>query len=345
MNKLKIKKFFVIIFSTVFVLNASSQILAKESKKESKFENKIKNINIKNKNDKSNEKTIKKQIEEPYNKLLIPIKLKTEKNPTLEYVSKYYLTKKFLQTKNIENALKNSSTTNTLNHGINFLGSYIGSCATKNKKLNNAELNFYYKDFEKYVKNLKITKEDFEKTKEDFMKYKDAKHLIKKYKINKEIIENFLKNGYEQEIEGESTRRFFKVTKKTPKILLFNHFVTFISDNCFFKNFEEYVKYSKILIEFIKKYDLNLEDENNIITKKFAKDFLENVLKPMEDVIKYSYKLERDFTNKIDEISLKDFINCVKSAKPVEKEQLEKDQKQIKDLEKTSSYLIFWFLF
>ncbi len=279
----------------------------------------------------------KKEKEKYIHKLLIPLEIKRAKNnPTLKYLSKYFLTTNFLDIKNYEYALPEEFT-----QAVKFLENYIGEYCTANEKLSNDTLKFYYKDFENSIKNYKITKEEFEKTKENFMNFITNKNFIS-FNPGIKIIENFLKNGYEEKKEGENQNRLFEITNKTPRTAIFGHY-KYLLEDCLFENFDEYVKYTKILIEFIKKQNIRFGEGNIKITKEFAKDLLENVINPFKKIVERTEKLKKEFEENIEKISFEEFVNFVKSAKPVEKEKLEKDQKKMRELEEMSSYGIFYY--
>ncbi len=278
-----------------------------------------------------------KKEEKHMHKLLVPLKIENNKNnKTLKYLAKYFLTTNFLDVKSYENALPECST-----QAVKFLEDYIGEFNTPNEKHSKDTLNFYYNDFENSIKNYKITKENFEKTKKDFIGFITNKKFVASFNSGIEIIENFLKNGYEEKREGENTNRFFKITDKTPRSLMFRHY-RFLLEDCLFENFDEFIKYAKNFSEFIKRHNVKSNEEDFTITKEFAKDLLENVLNPLKKIVERTENLKKEFEENIEKISFEEFIKYIKSAKPVEKEKLEKDQNKIKELEEMSSYEIFY---
>ncbi len=286
----------------------------------------------------SNEiKDEKKQEKKHRNKLLIPLEVKNSKdNKTLEYLAKCFLTTNFLNIINYEYALPEDEAIIA-----KFLKSYVGLYNIKEKEISKDTLNFYYNYFENSIKNYKITKEDFEKTKKDFIGFITNKKFVASFNSGIEIIENFLKNGYEEKREGENTNRFFKITDKTPRSLMFRHY-RFLLEDCLFENFDEFIKYAKNFSEFIKRHNVKSNEEDFTITKEFAKDLLENVLNPLKKIVERTENLKKEFEENIEKISFEEFIKYIKSAKPVEKEKLEKDQNKIKELEEMSSYEIFY---
>ncbi len=279
----------------------------------------------------------KKEEEKHLHKLLVPLEIKsTKNNSTLKYLAKYFLTTNFLDIKNYEYALPED-----LAPPVKFLEDYIGAYCTANEELSNDTLNFYYKDFENLIKNYNITKEYFEKTKENFMNFEINKNFVSSFDSGIETIENFLKNGYEEKLKDVNPGHLVKITKETPRYELFRHY-KFLLEDCLFENFNEYVNYTKILSEFIKRNNIKSNEKVVTVTKEFAQDLLENVIKPLKKIIERTENLKKEFKENLNKISYEEFVEYVKSAKSVEKEKLEKDQKKIRELEEMSSYAVFF---
>ncbi len=171
----------------------------------------------------------KKQNKKHRYKLLIPLEIKnTKENKTLEYLAKCFLTRTFLNIKNYEYALPEDEEIIA-----RFLKSYIGLYNITEKEISKETLKFYYNDFENSIKNHKITKEDFKETKKILMSAITNKKFVSSFNSGIEIIENFLKNGYEKRLKGENRNRFFKITKETPRSLMFNYY-KYLLENCLF---------------------------------------------------------------------------------------------------------------
>ena len=279
----------------------------------------------------------KKEEEKHLHKLLIPIEIKINKNnSTLKFLIKHFFTTIFLDIKNYEYALPEN-----LAQAVKFLEDYVGQFYSTNKELSNDTLNFCYNDFENSIKNYNITREDFEKTKQLFRMFITNKNFISSFNFGIGIIENFLKNGYEEKLANDNPNRFVKITKETTQYEVFSH-CRFLLEDCLFENFDEYVNYTKAICEFIKRHNIKPNEKNVKVTKEFAQDVLENILNPFRKIVERTENLKKEFEENIEKISFEEFVESVKSVKLVEKEKLERDQKKVRELEEMSSYEVFF---
>ena len=91
------------------------------------------------------------------------------------------------------------------------------------KKKAKKNKDFYLKDFKESLNELKITKKDFEKAKEDFKKNieyfvdeanKDRSQRLKKY-LN--AIDYYLKHGFVEKVNSNDEKDEFKIINRTTR--------------------------------------------------------------------------------------------------------------------------------
>ncbi len=304
----------------------SEETLLEELKKDIKNLNELKNkkelkIDLYSINKK--EKPVKK---EKFVGNYIPIKItKNNGNYGLELLAKKFLIENCLNEKLDEEALITFPSFAT-----NFFGRYIGICSSSStKKMLKEEMKFYETEFEDFIKNYNITKKEFEEVKENVKKnvfYEDKERLrVKK------IIENVTKK-FEELLSKEANPKitYHSFLEEIAKI---QDPPRFGSSFIMFKSFEEYLEHEKRIKDFVLKYRNLLKTNKDFkMNKDFIKDYYEYLVKPTIKETEQFFKIMKNLKNNINSISFKDFVNCVKSAKLVEKKQFEKDKKLEREL-------------
>ena len=111
----------------------------------------------------------------------------------------------------------------------------------------------------------------------------------------------------------------------------------------FFKDFEDFKVYFEKEMSCKEKYKKMLDEK---ITLEFAKDFLENILKPTLKHFERAYELAEEKLKALNSITIKDVNNLIKTAYLVEdKEEIEKVNKNMREryLKEGNFYVLLGF--
>ncbi len=286
-----------------------------------------------------------KDLENWLKEYLVPIKFEGIKNAALLHVVTEFLIYEI--TKEIH-----SRALNYYGPQISpILGTYIAFNNAPNGKIFNNELNFFYKDFRKYLENLKISEQKFKEFKENSKKMiqnnkNDLEYGRKEFKKALRAVNFYLEHGLDENADVyNETKGGFKINSKTTRGELYKRagewFSIWDPSILSFSSFEEYLNYKKLENEFILKYGhlKKLKQKYVLIDKEFVKDLKKYIIEPLEKAISNKEKFEKEIINKMDSVSYEDFVKTLKSCSLVEKETYEKDQKKLDEiLRKTLGY-------
>ena len=272
-----------------------------------------------------------------------PIEFKKNKNNmALEYISKKFLKEKYFNEK-MEKNNKIFITPQT----TNFFGSYICYSYFSSEKTAKETIDFYLKDFEKLISEIKITKKEFEKLKERAKeRFEDSINRIKKDEksLNEYLneINYYLKHGINKNAKNDDENNKFKITERTTRGRLGLYLFHLIQH----KNKEEFLEIEKsksiMYSKYGKPYKINGENKEILIDKQYVEDFKNYVIDPNVEQIKSSYALIKKLLSEIDNLKYEDFVETVKSASVVAKEEYEKDQQTLNDIMKKRKNLIIF---
>ncbi len=290
----------------------------------------------------------------------------TEKHKKLllEFNKPYYLPIEFK--KNSDNVVLNILCKNFLVSGLiskitcekitshscpfattDFIGSYVAVNSAPTKEYKKKELAYYEnKNFEKDLKDLKITKKDFEdlinKIKEEWKNYDEIFKSNNEYlnRITKSV-DYYLEHGPDEKAEVYDEKKGgFKIDDKTTRNELF---IVIVEMPTRFKSLEEKMKLQKAVTDFIKKYGQNeaeKEYKSILIDKDFVKELKEKILIPSTKAFYASNEIIKELLKEIDNVKFKDFLETVKSCGLVPKEKFEKDQKIADDFREQTIFLM-----
>ena len=199
---------------------------------------------------------------------------------------------------------------------VNFIGGCIAESGEPNEEFMNKHLNYYKEGkFIQDLKNLIITKQDFENLKKAVKK--DCSNYEESFKSDNEFlkrivraIDYYLEHGLDEEAEiFNENKGGFKIDKKTTRARLANIILNMPQK---FKSLEEQIEHGVAEANFIKKYG--------------QKD---KILTPAIESFYYRDELNRKILEEIDDIKFEDFVETVRSCDLVDEEKYEKNQKML----------------
>lgn len=289
-----------------------------------------------------NEKETETKRRPAYDKLVyfFPIEFKKNKNNlALEDISKRFLKEKYFDKKMEENNKIFISPETT-----GFFGSYIFKSYFPSEKTAKETIDFYLKDFEKLISEIKITKKDFEKLKERAKeRFEDGINRIKndEKSLNEYLneINYYLKHGINKNVKNDDENNKFKITERTTRGDLLPITSSFLS-----RKKEEFLEKEKFKSIIYSKYgkprNLNGENKEILIDKQYVEDLKKYMVDLTVKQFKASYNLAKKLLNEINNLKYEDFVETVKSASVVEKEEYEKDQQILNEIMKKRENLI-----
>ena len=326
----------------VFNINDKNEIIDSKESLIKKYKEDIKNLdNFKNRKPykidvyeqgesiKKTEKyrRILKNFEKPF---LLPLEIKKNKeNITLVSLARNFLVNGFLAEKTIDIV-----PTHNVPFKTGSLRPYVASNVTISKEYQQKELDYYEKgNFEKDLKNLKISEEDFEHLKENLRKNgnimnENFKTIRKNLKTIVNSIDYYLEHGLDENAEVYDEKKGnFKIDEKTTRGYLYHVIACCLP--VFFKDFEEEKDYRTRLADFVTKYGQKDYEKYRriLIDKDFVKELKEKILKPAIKAFNYNEEITKKILKEMDGVKFKDFLETVKSCGLVDKEKYEKDQK------------------
>ncbi len=282
------------------------------------------------------------------NNYYLPIEItKNKNNLLLEIMAKKFIVEDFLTKKMEQNGEIFEEPS-----AVNFFGSYVGVIYSMTKQRSKKVLDFYLKDFEKSINEVKIPREKFENIKK-FLKESSKDIKKRKFLIREEIgfkevlnaINYYLKHGLSKSTKSSEKQEKFKINEKTTREDLFG-LVSYLGDSVH-KNKEDFLELKKLKNIFISKYGkifkTNGKDGKILIDKQYVEDLKKYIIEPQlknfNNTKKFFKEMCEEVSNKLENVEFKDFIETVKSAKIVEKEKYEKDQKIFNELEDKTKQL------
>ena len=263
---------------------------------------------------------------------MLPIEFKkNENNPTLNTLAKVFLTNGLIK----EITWKKLASHTMPHANVNFIGGCIAESGEPNEEFREKQLNYYNEGkFIQDLKNLIITKQDFENLKKAVKK--DCSNYEESFKSDNEFlkrivraIDYYLEHGLDEESEiFNENKGGFKIDKKTTRARLANIILNMPQK---FKSLEEQIEHGIAEANFIKKYGQKDYEKYKaiLIDKEFVKELKEKILTPAIKSFYYRDELNRKILEEIDDIKFEDFVETVRSCDLVDEEKYEKNQKML----------------
>ncbi len=265
---------------------------------------------------------------------LFPVEFtKNKNNVILETLSKEFLLNNVFRKKERKSPVEHYTP-----YPSHFLGSYIGNSGFSSKEEAKKNNDFYLKDFKKFLSELKITKKDFEKAKEELKKsteyfydenYNERSQRVKKY-LN--AIDYYLKDGFVQEVNSNDEEEKFKITNRTTRAEFNKEYIFGV---LLYKDKEEYLNTLRNKLKLYEKYGRTYKEAENkefLVDEQFVKDYKKLIIDPLLKISNSTRAIFKDMLNKLEKVTFEEFVETVKSAEIVEETKYEKDQKVLTEL-------------